>query len=172
MLTYLQGKAFLEKPFIWNLKMWAVWLFIHCYSLCSHLLLFQTSNLNHTSHLYFTPPALSSPPSHLFTNTPTFPSSSSSVALVTDPTCAPCSGWLGRRKSTSARVETGTSAPSVAGGRKSGVEVSAGCHTLTAVLWHFKRDSAMFRDASVRRDPFLSQPRLLDPGPQDPPAWF
>lgn len=50
------------------------------------------------------------------------------------------------------------------------LEVSAGCHTLTAVLWHFKRDSATLRDASVGLDPFLSQPRLFDPGLREPPA--
>lgn len=55
------------------------------------------------------------PCTSLITIALTFPSSSS----CTDPTCAPCSGWWGRRRSTSARVETGTSAPSVAGRRKS-----------------------------------------------------
>lgn len=123
------------------------------------------------------PPLLPSPHSYLpactspLTNTPTL-SSSYAVVLVTDPTCAPCSGWWGRRRSTSARVGTGTSAPSAAGGRKSGTGGVSRLSQLHSGVLAFHSDSATFRDASVGLDPFLADLSLLHPGLLDLPAWF
>lgn len=107
---------------------------------------FQTSTRNHTYILHHLPsPLLPFPPSplppctSLIPITPTFPSSSSALALALDPTCAPCSGWWGRRRSTSARVETGTSAPSAAGGRKSGARGFSGLSHLDSSALAFQK---------------------------------
>lgn len=147
-------------------------------SLCSLSFLSKPSTLQHR-YIAHCPrsPLLPSPHSHLpactslLTNTPTL-SSSYAVVLVTDPTCAPCSGWWGRRRSTSARVGTGTSAPSAAGGRKSGAGGVSRLSQLHSGVLAFHSDSATFRDASVGLDPFLAELRLLHPGLLDLPAWF